>query len=159
MIASTYSYELLQGGTDTPCLTCRCRPKSPSRDPPPDRQSQRHAPAAGIAIPAYTGSVLVSYARSLIETMASTVPPNASHTDPCNTVRKNALFAGSDGGARHWAIVASLVATAKLNGVEPLAWLTDVLERMVSGRTKAHELERLLPWNWKAERLAAAVDA
>ena len=73
--------------------------------------------------------------------------------------RKNSLFAGSDGGARHWAIVASLVATAKLNGVEPLAWLTDVLERMVSGRTKAHELERLLPWTWKAERLAAAVDA
>src|SRR3954469_3420015 len=73
--------------------------------------------------------------------------------------RKNALFAGSDGGARHWAIVARLVATAKLNGGEPLAWLPDVLERMVSGRTKAHELERLLPWTWKAERLAAAVDA
>jgi transposase len=46
-----------------------------------------------------------------------------------------------------------------LNGVEPQAWLTDVLERMVSGRTKAHGLERLLPWNWKAERLAAALDA
>jgi transposase len=73
--------------------------------------------------------------------------------------RKNSLFAGSNGGARHWAIVASLVATAKLNGVEPQAWLTDVLERMVSGRTKAHELERLLPWAWKAERLAAAVHA
>src|ERR671916_609228 len=73
--------------------------------------------------------------------------------------RKNSLFAGSDGGARHWAIVASLVAPAKLNGVEPLAWLTDVLERMVSGRTKAHELEQLLPWHWKAERLAAAVDS
>ena len=73
--------------------------------------------------------------------------------------RKNALFAGSDGGARHWAIVASLVATAKLNGVEPLAWLADVLERMVSGRTKAHELERLLPWAWMAERPAAAVNA
>lgn len=69
--------------------------------------------------------------------------------------RKNSLFAGSDGGAHHWAIVASLVATAKLNGVEPLAWLTDVLERMVSGRTKAHELERLLPWNWKTEWLKA----
>jgi transposase len=55
--------------------------------------------------------------------------------------------------------VASLVATAKLNGVEPLAWLTDVLERMVSGRTKSHELARLLPWAWKAEQLAAAVDA
>ena len=72
--------------------------------------------------------------------------------------RKNALFAGSDGGARHWAIGASLVATAKLNGVEPLAWLTDVLERMVSGRTKARELERLLPWSWQDERLAAAVN-
>ena len=40
-----------------------------------------------------------------------------------------------------------------------MAWLTDVLERVVSGRTKAHELERLLPWTWKAEQLAATVDA
>src|SRR4051812_12712210 len=78
---------------------------------------------------------------------------------PISLGRKNALFAGSDGGACHWAIVASLVATAKLNGVDPLAWLTDVLERVVSGRTKAHELERLLPWTWKAVRLAAAGDA
>jgi transposase len=73
--------------------------------------------------------------------------------------RKNSLFAGSDGGARHWAIVASLVATAKLNGVEPQAWLTDVLERMVSGRTKAHELGRLLPWAWRAERAGADLKA
>jgi hypothetical protein len=73
--------------------------------------------------------------------------------------RKNTLFAGSDGGARCWAIVASLMATARLNAVEPLAWLTDVLERMVSGRTKAHELERLLPWAWRAERAAAAVES
>jgi transposase len=78
---------------------------------------------------------------------------------PITLGRKNALFAGSDGGARHWAMVASLIATAKLNGVEPLAWLTDVLERMVSGRTKAHELERLLPWHWKTEQLAVAVNA
>jgi hypothetical protein len=39
-----------------------------------------------------------------------------------------------------------LVASAKLNGVELLAWLTDVLERMVLGRAAAHDLERLLPW-------------
>jgi transposase len=70
--------------------------------------------------------------------------------------RKNSLFAGSDGGARNWAIVASLVATAKLNGVEPLVWLTDVLERVVSGRTKAYELEGLLPWAWQDERPRAA---
>jgi transposase len=55
--------------------------------------------------------------------------------------------------------VASPVATAKLNGVEPQAWLTDVLERMVAGRTKATELARLLPWTWQAERRAAAVHA
>jgi hypothetical protein len=73
--------------------------------------------------------------------------------------RKNALFAGSDRGARHWAVVASLVATAKLNGIEPQAWLTDVLERIVSGRTKANELEGLLPWTWKAEQLEAAIHA
>jgi transposase len=73
--------------------------------------------------------------------------------------RKNALFAGSDGGAHHGAIVASLIGTAKLNRIEPLAWLTDVLERMVSGRIKATGLERLLPRNWQAERLAAAAKA
>jgi transposase len=47
-------------------------------------------------------------------------------------------------------------AIATPNGIEPFAPLTDVLERMVSGRTKAHGLERLLPWHGKAERLAAA---
>jgi hypothetical protein len=47
----------------------------------------------------------------------------------------------------------------QLNGVEPQAWLTDVLERMVSGRTKTHELARLLPWNWQAGRIMAAAKA
>jgi transposase len=69
--------------------------------------------------------------------------------------RKNALFAGSDGGARHWAMAMTLIQTAKLNGVDPQAWLTDVLERVVSGRTKATELETLLPWNWMPSSSAA----
>jgi len=71
---------------------------------------------------------------------------------PHTLTRKNALFAGSDGGARHWAIAMTLIQTAKLNGVNPTAWLTDVLERVVSGRTKAHELHTLLPWTWTASR-------
>ena len=50
--------------------------------------------------------------------------------------RKNALFVGADSGGKHWAIVATLIQTAKLNNVEPLAWLTDVLKRIVSGQTK-----------------------
>jgi transposase len=70
--------------------------------------------------------------------------------------RKNALFAGSDSGGRHWAISATLIQTAKLNGVDPLAWLTEVLERIVSGRTKRNELATLLPWIWKAGRAANA---
>jgi hypothetical protein len=50
-------------------------------------------------------------------------------------------------------------AATSITEVRPSAWLTDVLERMVSGRTKAHELEHLLPWTWKAERVTAAVHA
>ena len=72
---------------------------------------------------------------------------------PSVLTRKNALFAGSDGGARHWALAMTLIQTAKLNGIDPMAWLTDVLERIVSGRTKAHELHTLLPWNWAAAQL------
>jgi hypothetical protein len=51
------------------------------------------------------------------------------------------------------------VATAKLEGVEPLAWLTDGLERVVLGRTEAKELAQLPLWAWKAEQLAVPVDA
>jgi hypothetical protein len=61
--------------------------------------------------------------------------------------RKNHLFAGSDGGAQRWATVASLITTAKLNDVEPLAYLTDVLERMPNGHPMSR-LDDLLPWNW-----------
>ena len=68
---------------------------------------------------------------------------------PHTLTRKNALFAGSDGGAERWAIAMTLIQTAKLNGVDPQAWLTDVLERMVARQIKANELHRLLPWNWK----------
>ncbi len=61
--------------------------------------------------------------------------------------RKNHLFAGSDGGAERWATVCSLIATAKLNDVEPYAYLKDVLQRMTDGYP-VNRLEDLLPWNW-----------
>jgi transposase len=76
---------------------------------------------------------------------------------PITLNRKNALFAGNDGGARHWAIALTLIQTAKLNGIDPMASLTDVLERIVSGRTKAHELQTLLPWNWAANLYGATI--
>lgn len=61
--------------------------------------------------------------------------------------RKNHLFAGSDGGGERWATVCSLIATAKLNAVEPYAYLKDVLERMAAGHPTSR-LDDLLPWNW-----------
>ena len=59
--------------------------------------------------------------------------------------RKNALFAGSDGGAENWAIVATLIETCKLNGVDPMAYLADVLARIVNGHL-ASKLDELMPW-------------
>ena len=60
--------------------------------------------------------------------------------------RKNHLFARSDGGADRWAIVCSLITTAKLNDREPYAYLKDVLERMTNGHPTSR-LDDLLPWN------------
>jgi transposase len=78
---------------------------------------------------------------------------------PIKLGRKNHLFAGSNGGAESWAMIASLIQTAKLNDVEPLAYLRDVLERIVSGKTKANELASLLPWAWKASQAQSAVNS
>jgi len=69
--------------------------------------------------------------------------------------RKNHLFAGSDGGGKRWATMASLLETCKLNGVEPQAWLTDVLTRMAEGHP-ASQLDDLLPWNWKTATVGSA---
>ena len=51
-----------------------------------------------------------------------------------------------------------MIQTAKLNGVEPFAYLRDVLERIVSGKTKANELSSLLPWAWTASQANVAVN-
>src|SRR5665811_433604 len=59
--------------------------------------------------------------------------------------RKNALFAGSDGGAEHWAVVASLIETCKLNGFDPQAYLTDVITKIVNGHPNSR-IDELLPW-------------
>jgi transposase len=59
--------------------------------------------------------------------------------------RKNALFAGSDEGGANWAIIASLIETAKLNGVNPHAWLADTLTKLVN-RWPASRIDELMPW-------------
>ena len=59
--------------------------------------------------------------------------------------RKNALFAGSDGGGEHWAILASLIETCKLNAVDPHAYLSDVFTRLANNHPITR-LNELLPW-------------
>jgi transposase len=64
---------------------------------------------------------------------------------PLALARKSALFAGSDGGAESWAVIASLIETCKLNDVDPYAYLADTLTRIVDGHL-ASAIDELLPW-------------
>jgi transposase len=64
--------------------------------------------------------------------------------------RKNALFAGHDLGAENWATIASLVETCKLNDVDPLAWMTDVLTKLVN-LWPASRIDELMPWAYAAK--------
>lgn len=64
--------------------------------------------------------------------------------------RRNWTFCGSDSGGHRAAVMFTLIETAKLNDVDPKAWLADVLARIADH--PAHKLDELLPWNWKAIR-------
>jgi len=75
---------------------------------------------------------------------------------PLALTRKNALFAGSDRGAEHWAVIASLVETCKLIGVEPRAYLADVIARIVNHHPQSR-LDDLLPWAYPATTNLKAV--
>jgi transposase len=67
--------------------------------------------------------------------------------------RKNALFAGSDEGGANWALLASLIETCKLNAVNPQAWLTDVLTKLVNNWPNSR-LDELMPWAWNTAKPA-----
>ena len=69
---------------------------------------------------------------------------------PIVLTRKNALFAGSDEGAENWAVLASLIETCKLHGVNPEAYFTDVLTRLVNNWPNSR-LAELLPWAWRPD--------
>ena len=71
--------------------------------------------------------------------------------------RRSWLFCGSDRGGQRAAAMYSLIITAKMNGIDPQAWLTDVLMRIASH--PAHRLDELLPWHWKTPAIAIAAQA
>lgn len=71
--------------------------------------------------------------------------------------RRSWLFAGSDRGGRRAATMYSLVVTAKLNDVDPQAWLADVLASIAEH--PAHRIDELLPWRWRGQRAQARTAA
>lgn len=68
--------------------------------------------------------------------------------------RRSWLFCGSDRGGQRAAAMYSLIVTARMNDVDPQAWLADVLARIAAH--PAHRLDELLPWNWKPQKAAIA---
>jgi len=68
--------------------------------------------------------------------------------------RKSWLFCGSDRGGQRAAAMYGLIVTCKMNGVDPQAWLADVLAR-IAGHP-VHRLDELLPWNWRPQHRADA---
>lgn len=68
--------------------------------------------------------------------------------------RKNWTFAGSDEGGRRAAAIYSLIATAKLNDIDPQAWLADGLARLPDHPAK--RIHELMPWNWRPQNVAHA---
>jgi hypothetical protein len=68
--------------------------------------------------------------------------------------RKAWLFAGSDRGGQRAALLYSLIVTAKLNDIDPQAWLADVLARIAEH--PANQLDELLPWNWRRDQVKVA---
>ena len=71
---------------------------------------------------------------------------------PQTITRKNSLFAGSEGGGRTWATLATLLQTCKMNAVDPLDWLSQTLNRIAQG-WPVTEIETLMPWNFKSNAI------
>jgi hypothetical protein len=71
--------------------------------------------------------------------------------------RKSWLFCGSDRGGQRAATMYSLIISAKMNSVDPQAWLADILARIATH--PAHRLDELLPWNWTPRTSATAARA
>ena len=71
--------------------------------------------------------------------------------------RKAWLFAGSDRGGHRAAFMYTLIVTAKMNDVDPQAWLADVLARITDHSSQ--RLDEFLPWNWKQAQAADTLAA
>jgi transposase len=78
---------------------------------------------------------------------------------PIKPDAKNHLFAGCNGGAESWAVIASMIQTAKLNRIEPLPISAMSWKRSSRAVPKPTELSSLLPWVWRTSQTQAAVNS
>jgi len=69
--------------------------------------------------------------------------------------RKNALFAGHEVGAQNWALLASIVATCKMNNVDPVAYIAKTLRAILDGHPQSR-IDELMPWSFVAASSLAA---
>jgi len=67
---------------------------------------------------------------------------------PVCLTRKNALFAGHEVGAENWALLSSVVATCRLNDVNPVAYLAETLDAIINGHSQS-QIEELMPWRFR----------
>jgi transposase len=74
---------------------------------------------------------------------------------PVALTRKNALFAGHEVGAENWALLASIIATCKLNDVNPAAYITETLQAILNGHPQSR-IEELMPWRFQTVSSLAA---
>ena len=74
---------------------------------------------------------------------------------PVALTRKNALFAGHEVGAENWALLASIVATCKLNHLDSAAYIDDTLQAILKGHPQSR-IDELMPWNSPATSTRAA---
>lgn len=81
--------------------------------------------------------------------------PVENQIRPIALTRKNALFAGNEVGAENWAMLASLVATCKMSGVNPVSYIADTLRAILDGHPKSR-IEDLMPWHYARPSSLAA---
>jgi hypothetical protein len=120
------------------------------------RAERRIEPESGIcACPAYGGDALSRFLDEGGAEIDNNIAERVMRSVAIG--RKNWLFAGSKAGGERAAALYSVIETCKLNGIEPEAYIADVIEKIASD-WPASRWDELMPWNWRpnCEKIAKA---
>ena len=118
------------------------------------RSSNLHSQAVTMAIAPERSPVLACEFSGAASNVSRHLKMRCTNESPVALDRKSWLFAGSERGAERAAIMYTLIQTAKLNEIDPQAWLADTLSKIAD--TPQTRLGKLLPWNWMSDRRSRA---